>query len=197
MSGQFLHTSFAGPRHVRGGEPGCDASRPSSWWQLDLGPRHRLLPSYYTMRHDGSHDGFARSWVLQVRAGWARFHASLPLHACARCMASCAHCMACTPLAAGEQPAADCTVARHSLPRRAQGSNDLQHWLDLRRHDNDGSIRLPGQYASWPVSGPAAALPFRAFRLLLLGPTQSATNPWAFCLSHFELYGYFFKLDGA
>jgi hypothetical protein len=53
-----------------------------------------------------------------------------------------------------------------------QGSNDLQHWLDLRRHADDTTIRLPGQYGSWPVSGPAACMPFRAFRLLLTGPTQ-------------------------
>lgn len=39
-------------------------------------------------------------------------------------------------------------------------------------------------------------MPFRAFRLLLLGPTQSHSNPWAFCLSHWELYGYFYKLGG-
>jgi hypothetical protein len=77
----------------------------------------------------------------------------------------------------------------------AQGSNDLQHWLDLRRHLSDSTIRLPGQYGSWPISGPVASMPFRAFRLLLLGPTQSHSNPWAFCLSHWELYGYFYKLS--
>jgi hypothetical protein len=59
------------------------------------------------------------------------------------------------------------------LPRAClQGSNDLQHWLDLRRHTGDTTIRLPGQYGSWPVGGPAACMPFRAFRLLLTGPTQ-------------------------
>lgn len=80
------------------------------------------------------------------------------------------------------------------VPRQWQGSNDLQHWLDLRRHCNDATIRLPGQYGSWPITGPAASMPFRAFRLLLLGPTQSSSNPWAFCLSYWELYGYFYKL---
>jgi hypothetical protein len=79
----------------------------------------------------------------------------------------------------------------------AQGSNDLQHWLDLRRHLSDSTIRLPGQYGSWPISGPAASMPFRAFRLLLLGPTQSHASPWAFCLSHWELYGYFYKLGSS
>ncbi len=77
----------------------------------------------------------------------------------------------------------------------AQGSNDLQHWLDLRRHQWDTTIHLPGQYGSWPVTGPAASMPFRAFRLLLLGPTTSATSPWAFCLSYWELYGYFYKMQ--
>jgi hypothetical protein len=78
-----------------------------------------------------------------------------------------------------------------------QGSNDLAHWLDLRRHLHDSTIRLPGQYGSWPISGPAASMPFRAFRLLLLGPTQSNSSPWAFCLSHWELYGYFYKLSSS
>jgi hypothetical protein len=73
-----------------------------------------------------------------------------------------------------------------------QASNDLQHWVDLRRHIADAAIRLPGQYASWPVSGPASHMPFRAFRLLLAGPTLSAATPWNFCLSHVEFYGYFF-----
>jgi len=43
--------------------------------------------------------------------------------------------------------------------------------------------------------GPAAAVPFRAFRLLMLGPSNSPTSPWAFCLSYWELYGYFYKLS--
>lgn len=147
VSGQFLNTSFAGPRYIRtpqqpaaaGASAAAAAATPSTWWQLDLGPQHRLLCNYYTIRHDGSQDGFVRSWVLQ-------------------------------------------------------GSNDLQHWLDLRRHVSDATIRLPGQYGSWPIGGPAASMPFRAFRLLLLGPTQSHASPWAFPLSHWELYGYFYKL---
>jgi hypothetical protein len=82
-------------------------------------------------------------------------------------------------------------------PPNPQASNDLQHWVDLRRHIGDASIRLPGQYASWPVAGPASQLPFRAFRLLLTGPTLSATTPWNFCLSFVELYGYFYSGDAA
>ncbi|GBF97048.1 hypothetical protein Rsub_09521 [Raphidocelis subcapitata] len=132
VGGTFPRTSFACPR-MEGGQP-C------TWWLVDLGPPHRLLCNYYTMRHDGSSD-FPRHWVLQA-------------------------------------------------------SNDLQHWVDLRRHISDASIRLPGQYASWPVSGPASQLPFRAFRLLLTGPTLSATTPWNFCLSFVELYGYFYRDSG-
>jgi len=79
VSGQFLNTSYAGPRYIRGCPDGCppvaaaartcsgsSSTMPSTWWQLDLGPQHRLLCNYYTIRHDGSHDGFVRSWVLQV-----------------------------------------------------------------------------------------------------------------------------------
>jgi hypothetical protein len=50
-----------------------------------------------------------------------------------------------------------------------QGSVDGSHWVDLRRHVGDATLQLPGQYASWPVTGPAAAVPFRAFRVLLTG----------------------------
>lgn len=32
--------------------------------------------------------------------------------------------------------------------------------------------------------------------LCMLLPIQSQTNPWAFCLSYWELYGYFYKLRG-
>jgi hypothetical protein len=31
----------------------------------------------------------------------------------------------------------------------------------------------------------------------MLLSTQSQTNPWAFCLSYWELYGYFYKLRNA
>lgn len=74
-----------------------------------------------------------------------------------------------------------------------QGSVDLRTWVDLRRHTNDSSIRKPGQYAAFPVSGPAASFPYRAFRVILTGPTASPTVPWNFCLSYFELYGYLYK----
>jgi hypothetical protein len=68
--------------------------------------------------------------------------------------------------------------------------------VDLRRHIGDATIKMPGQYGSWPVVGPAAAVPFRAFRLVLAGPTTSATSPYNLCLSHLELYGYFYVAGG-
>ncbi|OMP09694.1 hypothetical protein COLO4_05222 [Corchorus olitorius] len=49
----------------------------------------------------------------------------------------------------------------------------------------------PGQFASWPVTGPNALLPFRFFRVLLTGPTTDSSNPWNFCICFLELYGYF------
>ncbi len=91
---------------------------------------------------------------------------------------------------------ANCPCTLH-FTALLQGSNDLKSWVDLRRHINDASIRLPGQYGSWPVVGPAASLPCRAFRVLLSGPTLSATDPWNFCLSSMELYGYFYRDEGA
>eukprot|EP00877_Chromochloris_zofingiensis_P008432 jgi/Chrzof1/3842/Cz13g10230.t1 len=73
-----------------------------------------------------------------------------------------------------------------------QGSHDLEDWVDLRSHVNDSSIRLPGQYATWPVMGRNAAVPYRAFRIWLAAPTCSATSPWNLCISYLELYGYFY-----
>ncbi|KAG2455054.1 hypothetical protein HYH02_000879 [Chlamydomonas schloesseri] len=80
-----------------------------------------------------------------------------------------------------------------------QGSHDLSNWVDLKRHANDTTIKVPGQYASWPVIGPAAATPYRAFRLLLTAPNASP-NPasrYNFCLSNVELYGFMYKGSGA
>ena len=100
-----------------------------------------------------------------------------------------------------------------------QGSvSGSSEWVDLRRHRGDTSLRRPGQTASWPVLGPAASAPYRAFRLLLEGPTAgsaaaSATavaagatgtakaSPAAaavafnFCISNLELYGYLHRLE--
>ncbi|AES98295.2 BTB/POZ domain-containing protein At2g30600 [Medicago truncatula] len=72
-----------------------------------------------------------------------------------------------------------------------QGSADGKSWRDLRVHENDRTVCKPGQFASWPVVGPNALLPFRYFRVVLTGPTTDATNPWNFCICYLELYGYF------
>jgi len=64
--------------------------------------------------------------------------------------------------------------------------------VDLRRHAADTTLGLPGQFASWPVCGQAAARPYRHFRVLLTpGPAAAASNPHELALSHLELYGYF------
>jgi hypothetical protein len=72
-----------------------------------------------------------------------------------------------------------------------QGSADGKSWRDLRVHENDRTMCKPGQFASWPIVGPNALLPFRYFRVVLTGPTTDATNLWNFCICYLELYGYF------
>lgn len=74
-------------------------------------------------------------------------------------------------------------------------------WVDLRRHVDDASIRRPGQMTSWPVLGPAASSPYRAFRLLLEGPTTAGGTGLAqgqghcLCVSNLELYGYLYRVE--
>ncbi|KAK6116169.1 hypothetical protein DH2020_008438 [Rehmannia glutinosa] len=72
-----------------------------------------------------------------------------------------------------------------------QGSTDGNNWTNLRVHENDETMCKPGQFASWPVSGPNALLPFRFFRVALAAPTTDTTNPWSLCICFLELYGYF------
>lgn len=72
----------------------------------------------------------------------------------------------------------------------AQGSNDMERWTDLRSHVNDVSLVTAGQYASWPVAGHAASVPYRAFRVLLIGRNASGSQPHTIALSSIELYGY-------
>ncbi|TKY57581.1 BTB/POZ domain-containing protein [Spatholobus suberectus] len=72
-----------------------------------------------------------------------------------------------------------------------QGSLDGKSWTNLRVHENDRTVCKPGQFASCPIIGPNALLPFRYFRVVLTGPTTDATNPWSFCICYLELYGYF------
>lgn len=72
-----------------------------------------------------------------------------------------------------------------------QGSMDGQKWLELRTHRNDQTLCQAGQYASWPIFGSQALLPFRFFRVLLLSPTTSFSAQWNLSLCYLELYGYF------
>ena len=53
VSGNFLRLNLAGP------------SKTGTWWQINLGPGHRLICNYYTLRHDGSSE-FPLCWALQV-----------------------------------------------------------------------------------------------------------------------------------
>ena len=72
-----------------------------------------------------------------------------------------------------------------------QGREEGGAWVDLRRHEQDCSLALPGQIASWPVashSGEGAA--FRAFRILLTGPNAAGAHELH--VSSWELYGYLF-----
>ncbi|KAL5778348.1 hypothetical protein ACOSP7_011274 [Xanthoceras sorbifolium] len=72
-----------------------------------------------------------------------------------------------------------------------QGSLDGRTWTNLRVHENDQTMCKPGQFASWPIIGPNALLPFRFFRVVLTGPTADSSNPWNLCICFLELYGYF------
>ena len=72
VSGLFLRNNFAGPRYEDG--------QLQSWWLVDLGPGHRLIINYYTLRHDGSQD-FLRNWVLEV--GCAQVHSASLFWRCA------------------------------------------------------------------------------------------------------------------
>jgi hypothetical protein len=67
VSGEYAHTSFAGPAFVpRGagaagggggggnGEVAGSSPGAGAWWRVDLGPGRRLRCNYYSMRQDGS-----------------------------------------------------------------------------------------------------------------------------------------------
>ncbi|GJN29976.1 hypothetical protein PR202_gb18247 [Eleusine coracana subsp. coracana] len=73
-----------------------------------------------------------------------------------------------------------------------EGSMDGQNWTSLRVHEDDQTICQPGQFASWPVTGPPALLPFRFFRIALTGPGAGCvSDSWNLCICFLELYGYF------
>ncbi|XP_019413234.1 PREDICTED: BTB/POZ domain-containing protein At2g30600 isoform X2 [Lupinus angustifolius] len=72
-----------------------------------------------------------------------------------------------------------------------QGSLEGKSWTNLRVHENEWTVCKPAQFASWPITGPKALLPFRYFRVVLTAPTTDATNPWNFSICYLELYGFF------
>ncbi|XP_002510674.2 BTB/POZ domain-containing protein At2g30600 isoform X1 [Ricinus communis] len=72
-----------------------------------------------------------------------------------------------------------------------QGSLDGKSWTNLRVHKDDQTVCKPGQFASWPITGPNSLLPFRFFRVILTGPTTDVSDPWNLCICFLELYGYF------
>ncbi|XP_078177941.1 BTB/POZ domain-containing protein isoform X1 [Carex rostrata] len=72
-----------------------------------------------------------------------------------------------------------------------QGSMDGENWMNLRVHENDQTICWPGQFASWPISGPSALLPFRFFRVILTGLTAGDNSSLNLSICFLELYGYF------
>ena len=79
-----------------------------------------------------------------------------------------------------------------------QGCEDTSapRWLDLRHHVNDPSLKMHGQYASWPVVGHAATIPCRMFRILLTGPNANTIpRQDTVCLSGFEFYGYLHDVE--
>uniref|UniRef100_A0A1D2AD73 BACK domain-containing protein n=2 Tax=Auxenochlorella protothecoides TaxID=3075 RepID=A0A1D2AD73_AUXPR len=124
-----------GPPRLNFAAPRSEAGRLVSWWSLDLGPRHQLACSAYTLRHDKSHDPL-RSWTLQ-----------------------------------------------------ASRDGPQCGWEDLRRHENDLTLRLPGQYGSWAVTGHAATVPYRCFRICVMQMQKGNENPWHASLAQIELYG--------
>ena len=89
----------------------------------------------------------------------------------------------------GNLPVAQLSQLRVAV---VQGSHDGSEWVDLRRHIDAKTIRLPGQYASWPVAGHAATIPWQMFRVIMLeanaSPNTASRNNLA--LSFIEFYGY-------
>ena len=58
---------------------------------------------------------------------------------------------------------------------------------------SDTLLVTAGQWASWPVGGYAASVPYRAFRVLHVGPKAGGTEDPTIALSSIELYGYHYQ----
>lgn len=75
-----------------------------------------------------------------------------------------------------------------------QGSSDGFNWETLILHTNDQTLRMSGQYASWPVRkcGRESQNTHRYFRIFQTVPNAMAPNPTHVSLSNIDLYGDFF-----
>lgn len=73
------------------------------------------------------------------------------------------------------------------------GSTDGLSWIKLSTHENDFSLKISGQYASWPVRPRSER--FRFFKLLQTQANMDGPNPWHVSLSYIDFYGDFFRND--
>lgn len=73
------------------------------------------------------------------------------------------------------------------------GSTDGLNWMTLSTHENDFSLKVSGQYASWPVRPRPEH--FRFFKLLQTQANTEGPNPWHVSLSYIDLYGDFFRIS--
>eukprot|EP00890_Picochlorum_soloecismus_P001745 jgi/Picsp_1/2571/NSC_00802-R1_btb poz domain-containing protein len=71
------------------------------------------------------------------------------------------------------------------------GSIDGLNWMTLSTHQNDVSLKISGQYASWPVRSRPER--FRFFKLLQTQANVDGPNPWHVSLSYIDFYGDFFR----
>ena len=77
-----------------------------------------------------------------------------------------------------------------------QGSQNGKTWNMLRAHSNDQTLKMAGQYASWPIPKYAACIAFRFFRLYQ-GSSADLAEPASLpypqgrqmSLTYLELYG--------
>ena len=79
-----------------------------------------------------------------------------------------------------------------------QGSQDGKTWNMLRSHSNDLTLKMAGQYASWPIPKYAACIAFRFFRLFQGSSADLAEPAYSrlphgrqMSLAYLELYGCF------
>lgn len=72
-----------------------------------------------------------------------------------------------------------------------QGSLDGESWETLISHSCDQTLKMSGQYASWPIRDTRQQT-YRYFKILQTVPNHGAPNPMHVSLSHVDLYGDFF-----